>query len=70
MEGKRTKSGPFNLGLLNVHNASVINAAILNGKEEIFASEATIRVYKEKTFDFKQHALTPVKGAKFAHLLL
>ena len=49
------------------HNVSVINAAILNGKEEIFASEATIRVYKEKTFDFKQHALTPVKGAKFAH---
>lgn len=39
------------------HNASVINAAILNGKEEIFASEATIRVYKEKTFDFKQHAI-------------
>lgn len=52
------------------HDASVINAAILNGKEEIFASEATIRVYKEKTFDFKQHALKPVKGAKFAHLLL
>lgn len=52
------------------HNVSVINAAILNGKEEIFALEATIRVYKEKTFDFKQHALTPVKGAKFAHLLL
>lgn len=52
------------------HNVSVINAAILNGKEEIFASEATIRVYKEKAFDFKQHPLTPVKGAKFAHLLL